>query len=314
MHSFIFHMLQTRCGNVMYRSTMWLWCVQGTDRSQRPLEWKRDSRVEVQILVSDEPAVCTSSDCSQSSWKQQWNKRVIKHVCDMRTCRMLQLALTSSSRTDWFFSAVDRVVPAAKLHRLLKALLVHGLLDFLRLRKKRSGSVSARRRSAFFLFPNAEARSSICYSEGIQCSWRTFVCGNKAKTAVMCSSSQLGEKPATATLILSFFFNITWLVSMLLLPSRPEIHQIVIIIVLPLRWALNASALSRTFWLVMIQPFLAVSLLSSCFFKCPLCQKPDTEGGWLDLLYEGHCQSGILGGKNGDRLTVSKNPGSFACI
>lgn len=35
-----------------------------------------------------------------------------------------------------------RVIPAPKLHRLLKALLVHGLLDFLRLRKEKQITVS----------------------------------------------------------------------------------------------------------------------------------------------------------------------------
>lgn len=65
------------------------------------------------------------------------------------------------------YSVDSAVVPAPKLHRILKALLVHGLLDLLRLRTEE--------RNIDFLFQEAKARSAqsnraemIKYRKGIQ--------------------------------------------------------------------------------------------------------------------------------------------------
>lgn len=76
-----------------------------------------------------------------------------------------KIALTSFSCTDWFFNAVERrVVPAPELHRLFKALLVHGLLDFLRLRKEKRISVST---ALLSVLPVSQSRGSVCQAEGI---------------------------------------------------------------------------------------------------------------------------------------------------
>lgn len=144
--------------------------------------------------------------CLQIVLKAPGSRKKKKNILTTDSYEVVNVALRSL-----LYSADIAVIPAPKLHRILKALLVHGLLDLLCLRTEEWN------RNIDFLFKEAKARSSqsnraemIKYRKGIQTALfeasivrrrrRSVECdpggalfaGNETKVRRVRSSSQLG--------------------------------------------------------------------------------------------------------------------------